>query len=376
MKKRPIAIALFSGAGGMSLGFEQAGFDIPIAIEVDLIHAKTYQINFPNCCILNKDISKINGTEVFTKTVLKSKNIDVLFGGPPCQGFSLIGKRRADDSRNKLVYQFARLVGEIRPNYFVMENVEGFLLGKASEVADSFIRRVKKAGYSIVTPIQTLDASDFKVPQKRKRVFILGFKKDLAAPIYPKPIRQNKINKNVYYPCVWDAIGDLPNVDEFDFLIKTDVYSGCLGIASDYALILRGEKRDFNDRSKKRKKSIKGLTGCLRIQHKPKTIERFVKTAPGCIEPISRYHRLSKDGLAPTLRAGTGSSNGSYTAPRPIHPVYSRCITVREAARLHSYPDWFQFHPTKWHGFRQVGNSVPPLLARAVAKSIIKVIKG
>ena len=376
MKKRPIGIALFSGVGGMSLGFEQAGFDIPMAIEADHIHAETYQINFPKCLILNRDISKINGAEVLAATVLKDKEIDVLFGGPPCQGFSLIGKRREDDSRNELVYQFSRLVREIRPNYFVLENVEGLLLGKASDVANSFIRRVKRAGYNIVTPIQTLDASDFRVPQKRKRVFILGFKKELAVPVYPKPMRRQKNKKNAYYPCVWDAIGDLPNVDEFEYLIKTDVYSGRLGNVSDYALILRGEKRDFNDRSRKRKKIGKGLTGCLRIEHKPTTVERFVKTAPGCVEAISRYHRLSKDGLAPTLRAGTGSSNGSYTAPRPIHPVYPRCITVREAARLHSYPDWFKFHPTKWHGFRQVGNSVPPLLARAVAKSIIKAIKG
>jgi len=99
---------------------------------------------------------------------------------------------------------------------------------------------------------------------------------------------------------------------------------------------------------------------------------RFTQTLPGKTEPISRFYRLDPDGICNTLRAGTPSSRGAYTSPRPIHPYLPRCITVREAARLHSYPDWFRFHVTKWHGFRQIGNSIPPLLAKAVAKEIRK----
>jgi len=106
--------------------------------------------------------------------------------------------------------------------------------------------------------------------------------------------------------------------------------------------------------------------------HTPDSIERFGKTPLGETEPISRFHKLDPDGICNTLRAGTASDHGAFTSPRPIHPVSPRCITVREAARLHSYPDWFRFHVTKWHGFRQIGNSVPPLLAQAVASKLVE----
>jgi DNA (cytosine-5)-methyltransferase 1 len=112
----------------------------------------------------------------------------------------------------------------------------------------------------------------------------------------------------------------------------------------------------------------------LRTKHSPESIERFASTPHGKNEPISRFYKLDPDGLCNTLRAGTASNKGAFTSPRPIHPFVPRCITVREAARLHSFPDWFRFHPTKWHGFRQIGNSVPPLLAQAVAEEIIKVL--
>jgi DNA (cytosine-5)-methyltransferase 1 len=116
------------------------------------------------------------------------------------------------------------------------------------------------------------------------------------------------------------------------------------------------------------------LTSSIRTQHGIKSIARFQETLPGTTEAISRFYKLDKNGICNTLRAGTPSHRGAFTAPRPIHPSTPRCITVREAARLHSYPDWFRFHVTKWHGFRQVGNSVPPLLARAIATEIIRVL--
>ena len=371
-KKRPIAIDLFCGAGGMSLGFEQAGFDVALALDNDPTHLESYSANFPRCNTGRADISKIKGKDILSRAKLAKRDIHVLFGGPPCQGFSLIGKRRIDDPRNGLIYHFARLVRELKPLYFVMENVEGIVLGKASEILQSFLRRVKRTGYDVVDPIQLLDASNFGVPQRRRRVFVLGYQRGLVAPRYPEPTSVNNGNGKINSPCVWDAIGDLPIVDDFEELLTADVYYGQLGSASKYARILRGDRRDPEDRSRKRKRKSESLTGCSRTVHTPETIRRFSKTSPGSFEPISRFHRLTKEGLALTLRAGTGRSYGSFTAPRPIHPLYPRCITVREAARLHSLPDWFRFHPTKWHGFRQVGNSVPPLLARVVAQSIFQ----
>lgn len=355
----------------MSLAFEQAGFDVVAAVDVDPIHIATHDSNFPKCKSIIADLSSLSGDDLRAHTELGEREIDVIFGGPPCGGFSIIGKRRVDDPRNELLGDFARLVEELRPRYFVVENVEGLLLEPMSEILEEFVRQVELAEYEIVSPIQVLVASDFGVPQRRKRLFVLGYRKGIAAPEYPKPLCSSNGDSAPAPPTVWDGISDLPNVQEFESLLDSDVYCGELEPTKGrYAKILRGETRDPEDLSHFREVDGDGLTGCRRIEHKPETVRRFERTRPGCYEPVSRFYRLTRDGLCPTLRAGTGKTRGSFSAPRPIHPFQPRCITVREGARLHSFPDWFRFHPTKWHGFRQVGNSVPPLLARAIGKSV------
>jgi DNA (cytosine-5)-methyltransferase 1 len=292
-----------------------------------------------------------------------------VFGGPPCGGFSMIGRRRANDPRNELLLHFARLVSELGPSCFVVENVEGLLKGPARSVLDAFVSRVGGAGYSVMTPFVSLDASDFGVPQTRRRVFIVGSDTSSRTFSYPKPTFG--VDGAAGRTTVWDAIGDLPSVDESDELLASDVYYGELDQAqSTYAKILRGEVADPDDRSLREPDGCEGLSGCLRTVHKAATVERFAATEPGSYESTSRFYRLSREGLCPTLRAGSGREHGSFTAPRPIHPLQPRCISVREGARLQSFPDWFHFHPTKWHGFRQVGNAVPPLLARAVGKAV------
>lgn len=371
-EKRPIGVDLFCGVGGMSLGFEQAGFDIVAGVDSDPIHVASHLRNFPNSRTLCADISRLSGDGLRERADLGERPIDVLFGGPPCQSFSLMGHRQSDDPRSLLLFDFARLVRELRPFYFVLENVKGLLVGDALAILESFVRRVRRAGYLVVEPIRSLDASQCGVPQRRERVFVLGYLKDLPPPQYPISAIQQNGNGDDLRPTVWDAISDLPKVENHEELLVTDVYHGELGAGSDYALFLRSEIRDQLDRSRPRLSNGDGLTGCLRTKHNPKTVRRFQKTPPGTYEPVSRFYRLPKDGLCNTLRAGTDQNYGSYTAPRPIHPVYPRCVTVREAARLHSFPDWFSFHPTIWHGFRQVGNSVPPLLARAIACNVLK----
>jgi DNA (cytosine-5)-methyltransferase 1 len=369
--RRPTSVDLFCGVGGMSLGFEQAGFEVIAAIDIEQIHVDTYLQNFPSCQVRCLDLSAVSGMAIRKETGICGAHVDVVFAGSPCQGFSLIGKRLLEDPRNLLLYDLARLITELMPSYFVVENVGGILLGDARKVLDEFIARLERNGYRVVKPIQVLDASDFGVPQRRRRVFLLGSREGLAPPKYPKALHSNGNGQGVERPNVWDAISDLPEVDEYDYLLQTDEYWGVLGQASAYARVLRGETRDGTDNSTQRSNGH-GLGGCLRTVHTPETIKRFKATEPGGVELVSRYHRLSKDGLSPTIRAGTGPAQGSFMAPRPIHPVRDRCITVREAARLHSFPDWFTFHPTKWHGFRQIGNSVPPFLARSVAKSVIQ----
>jgi len=268
-----------------------------------------------------------------------------------------------------LLLDLARLIAELSVDYFVVENVAGILLGDVKEVLLEFVRRIKEAGYCVVEPIQVLDAAEFGVPQRRRRVFVLGYKKGLVAPEYPTPSHRRDGDRTGA-PTVWDAIGDLPNISRCRYLFETDEYAGELGVPSGYASILRGESQDPQDKSRPPSRNGNGLSGCLRTSHTLETIKRFGNTRQGTSEAVSRFYRLAKNGLAPTLRAGTGPAQGSSMAPRPIHPFQDRCITLREAARLHSFPDWFHFHPTKWHGFRQIGNSVPPLLARAVASAI------
>lgn len=363
--RRPIGVDLFCGVGGMSLGFEQAGFDVLAAIDCDPIHVECYKSNFPSCSVESGDLSELSGSDVRKLTDLGDRQIDVLFGGPPCQGFSSIGKREADDPRNLLLYHFARLVREMQPTYFVVENVTGLMAGEAKAALASFVRCARRAGYSVVEPIRALAANDFGVPQKRRRVFIIGAKTSAVPPEYPCPATDGTA------PTVWQAIGDLPNIDDFPELFDSGVLHHELGEPSSYAGVLRGETPDPSDASLPRDRNGAGLTGCLRTRHTAETVKRFAATKPGHCEPVSRFRRLAKDGLAPTQRAGTGPSRGSFMAPRPIHPVHPRCISVREAARLHSFPDWVSFHSTKWHAFRQIGNSVPPRLGRAVAGSIM-----
>ena len=366
---------LFCGAGGMSLGFEQAGFEVIAAIDIEQIHVDTHRENFPSCQVRCMDLSAVSGTAIRKETGIGTAHVDVVLAGSPCQGFSLIGKRLLEDPRNLLLYDLVRLIAELMPSYFVVENVGGILLGDARRVLDEFVTRLERSGYRVVKPIQVLDAAEFGVPQRRRRVFLLGCREGLVPPKYPKALHPSGNGRGAEGPNVWDAIGDLPEVEEYEYLLGTDEYRGLLGEASAYARVLRGETRDGADNSPERSRNGHGLGGCLRTVHTPRTIKRFKATEPGSVELVSRYYRLSKDGLSPTIRAGTGPAQGSFMAARPIHPVRDRCITVREAARLHSFPDWFAFHPTKWHGFRQIGNSVPPLLARAVAQSIARALK-
>ena len=368
--QRPIGIDLFAGAGGMTLGFEQAGFDIPISVELDPIHCAIHKFNFPFWSILCRNVVELTGNEIREKLNIPNREIDVIFGGPPCQGFSQIGKHALDDPRNALISHFLRIVLELKPKYFVIENVKGLTVGKHQIFLEEVINKLSKNSYQLQLPYQVLNAANYGVPQHRERLFILGCKKGLKLPNYPQ-IQIHK--KSEAYINVWDAIGDLPEVENYPELLEIDWVKAenDYDKPSEYAKKLRGIEYFNNDYSYEREYDQTILTSSLRTKHTQQSIARFDATAQGKTEPVSRFYKLNPHGICNTLRAGTPSSRGSYTSPRPIHPLTPRCITVREAARLHSYPDWFRFHVTKWHGFRQVGNSVPPLLAKAVAQEII-----
>lgn len=378
MDKRPTAIDLFAGAGGMSLGFEQAGFDVVAAVEIDPVHASAHHFNFPETAIIAKSVVGLSGQEIREAAGIGRRSVDVVFGGPPCQGFSLIGHRMLDDSRNHLVKEFVRLVDELGAKTFVFENVKGLTLGKHRSFLEALIQAFDEVGYRVRVPWRVLNAMNYNVPQDRERVFLLGAKKGHRLPEYPQAITGAKgdlfvRNGGRPVPTCFDALSDLPDVDRYDELSKSDTLEiGRWEAPTKYSRELRCDQANAWHFGYVRKWTSKMLTSSTRTEHSAISRRRFSATREGEVEPISRFFKLSKDGVCNTLRAGTDSARGAFTSPRPIHYAFPRCITVREMARLHGYPDWFRFHVTKWHGGRQIGNSVPPPLARAVASEVIR----
>jgi len=216
--RRPIGIDLFAGAGGLSLGFEQAGFDIAAAVEIDPIHCAVHEFNFPNCAAICADASKIDAEEIRKRAGLQNVDVNVVFGGAPCQGFSLIGKRVLDDPRNRLLLEFLRLTVELNANYFVFENVKGLTIGSHRKLLDELIDAFDENGYEVLLPYSVLNAADFGVPQDRHRLFLIGAKKAFPLPQYPDP--------SIHLPpTVWEAIGDLPEADAYPELLESDTVS-------------------------------------------------------------------------------------------------------------------------------------------------------
>ncbi|MEM9507947.1 MAG: DNA cytosine methyltransferase [Cyanobacteria bacterium P01_E01_bin.35] len=378
--QRPIAVDLFAGAGGMTLGFEQAGFDVLAAVELDPIHASVHEYNFPFWTTICSSVVKTSAAEIRSQSAIGDRDIDVVFGGPPCQGFSLMGKRDLEDDRNSLVFNFLRLVLDLRPKYFVMENVRGITIGKQKKILEQIIREFRASGYQVRENPQILNAAHYGVPQNRHRLFLLGCRQDLNLPNYPLPQTNPKLKETHFpnlpsTPTVAEAIGDIPEVNHYPELELRDWVMANYGQPSEYASKLRNPAQVKDNYAYGRAYNPQLLTCSRRTKHTAQTIARFATTIPGKSDRISHFHRLDLDGLCITLRAGTASNRGAFTSPRPIHPITPRCITVREAARLHSYPDWFMFHATKWHGFRQIGNSVPPLLAQAIAREILRALE-
>ncbi len=364
---RPIGVDLFAGAGGMSLGFEQAGFDVVAAVELDPVHAAVHKYNFPRCAVLPRSVTHVSGDDIRAAAGIGNRRVDVVFGGAPCQGFSLIGQRALDDPRNGLVKDFVRIVRELDAAYFVFENVKGLTVGKHRKFLFELIEEFEAAGYEVQKDWRVLNAADYGVPQDRQRLILMGAKRGEEVPAYPTTIAER--------PTCQAALADLPDAELFEELRSSDyVETSDFGKPSKYAEPLRGLGNDAWAFGHPRKWDPSLLTSSARTEHTEISRRRFRETDQGRVEPISRFFKLPADGVSNTLRAGTDSARGAFTSPRPIHYAYARCVTVREMARLHGFPDWFRFNATKWHGARQIGNAVPPPLARAVAAAVIRAL--
>lgn len=374
---RPIGVDLFAGAGGLSLGFEQAGFDMLAAVEIDPIHAAAHSFNFPNCTTIAESVETLTGDEIRRRSRIGKRKVSVVCGGAPCQGFSLIGQRALDDPRNRLVRHFVRIVHELDADYFVFENVKGITVGKHARFLEELIAEFEAIGYKVLLPWRVLNAANYGTPQNRERLILMGCKRNKRLPEYPEALcriagTQPDKHRLPEGPSCADALGDLPDAEQFDELLKSDSVKAKFGKGSAYARRLRGLLADPADFSYPRVWDRSILTSSMRSDHTSISRRRFAETAEGAVEPTSRFFKLPSDGVSNTLRAGTDSARGAFTSPRPIHYQFARCVTVREMARLHGFPDWFRLHQTKWHGARQIGNAVPPPLARAVAAQIIK----
>jgi DNA (cytosine-5)-methyltransferase 1 len=372
---RPVAIDLFSGAGGFSLGLEQAGFDVGAAVEMASGPVATHRLNFPGTPVLPHDIADVTPVSL-RKAIIQgfadrgvpwNGDVTLCVGGPPCQGYSVGGLRRTSDKRNALVHQFRRLVTGLGSRYFVMENVPGLLLPANAPTVKRLIAAFRRAGYSVAEPF-IVDASRLGLPQARRRVLLIGWKKS-ERPVDILALKELSRAQTT----VEDAIGDLPEIEAIVSLLSKDEYVPPLRSKkrSAYANMMR---ELASGRAYHREWDGRLLTGCARTQHSIQVTRRFRDTVPGTSEPISRYRRLDANGLAPTLRAGTGPDHGSHTPPRPIHHSTPRVISVREAARLQSFPDWFRFADTKWHAWQEIGNAVPPLLGRAIGEAILDAV--
>lgn len=216
MSNRPVAIDLFSGCGGMSLGLEAAGFDVAASVEIDPIHSLVHHYNFPYGATICKDISQLSSQELLTEIKQKGfkTDIDLIAGGPPCQGFSHMGKRQLNDPRNQLVFEYVRIVSEIRPKYFTFENVPGIATGKHQKFLKELIREFEINNYSIVQPIQVLDACLYGAPQKRKRLILIGYRNDVPQPNYPAYTHSDNPNLSPL-TTVSCAISDLSEISVF-----------------------------------------------------------------------------------------------------------------------------------------------------------------
>lgn len=362
---------LFCGCGGFSLGAELAGFHSLAAVDIDPILQSGFRKNFPRTKAIQGDVGQISRAD--WRQIIGDVRPDGIIGGPPCQGFSRIGKRSKNDPRNTLIHHFYRHVEELQPKFFVMENVEGLLDEGSRDVLMSAIERVS-GRYNILGPL-VVNAADFGAATSRRRVIVVGYNPNDCDPLTVEQLRPT-IGKHA---TVADAIADLPepikasdDSENFGWARYPNISSGNL---SSYARALRSAPPEGLGWTEAIQWLEKGfVSGLFETRHSAAVAERYSKIENGKRDPISRSQRLEWNGQCPTLRAGTGAEKGSFQAVRPLHPSEARVITVREAARMQAFPDWFVFHPTKWHSFRMIGNSVSPSVSYGLLSRLLRIV--
>lgn len=342
------------------MGAVDAGIQVAFSADHDPDLTSSHPHNFSQIPLLLQDLNEVGMIDLIDEAGLKADQITGVVGGPPCQGFSNMGRREILDPRNTLVARFFDLVAELRPPFFVFENVPGILSERFRHVLDDSISSLVNH-YTILGPI-ILNASTFGAATDRPRVIVIGIDQPRS------PMEADGISSADTPATVNDALSGLPpptvgNGSKPDFGWRTIKSNDDFSV---YARSMRAPPPEVSGPMVRRAHASGRVSGFQPTRHSSAVVQRFSKIAPGARDSVSWFPRLHPDRPAPTLRAGTGRDRGSYQSMRPIHPFSPRVITVREAARLQGFPDWFVFHRTKWHSFRMIGNSIVPAMARAV----------
>jgi DNA (cytosine-5)-methyltransferase 1 len=364
------AIDLFAGAGGLSEGFRMEGFQILAANDFDRDAAATYKVNHPEVNFLDGPIQNITGKDILKAANIKKGDLDVLIGGPPCQAFSVYNHQRGfHDERSGLFREYIRIVEVLEPRMIVMENVTGMSSLEKGRAITEIYTSLIKLGYSVEHRI--LKAEEFGVPQERRRIIFFGVQNSNIIQ-WPEQTH-NKDGDKLFkkFNTVWNAISDLP-VLKIDEGFEEGGYI-CEPL-SDLQKYLRKNSTFIFNHHAPHLTSI----NIHRMQFIPQggswrdipqdLLPDGMKRARRS-DHTKRYGRLTQDGLSSTILTRCDPHWGAY-----IHPTQERTLTVREAARLQTFPDRIKFSGSRVEQYRQVGNAVPPLLGKAIAKSVKSIL--
>lgn len=371
---KPTAISLFCGAGGCSLGFKQAGYAILYANDKDVAAVETYRKNFPEATCSHEDIENLNFYEIMDNVGLQSGELDILIGGPPCQGFSTAGTRFWDDPRNHLLKSYVKALKTLNPKWFVMENVEGLLTSNKGkyvfEAANAFI----SLGYDI--RIEKIYSQEYGVPQRRKRVLIIG---NRIGHEFKMPEPTLKVSGQIFRNSdvtINHAISSLPPATHDKAQVLKPIEDSPV---DDFDLLLRENSNEITDHYSP---VIEGIQLKRISVLKP---GQTMKDLPAELQHESfkkRANRRVADGTPTEKRGGAPSGLKKLHLNEPcltitgaatrelIHPLENRPLTIRESARIQTFPDSFSFYGNASQKIQQVGNAIPPLLARIFAEHI------
>ena len=393
MTRKFTAIDLFAGSGGLSTGLEYAGFSVLFANEIESSYSESLAANHPSTEVMVDDIRSVDPTTVRKALGIRRGELDLLAGGPPCQGFSVNAPIRSnDDQRNNLFRNYLQFVDAFQPKVVLIENVPGIVSFSKGETVSAILNSLNELGYS--SSVKILFAPNFGVPQIRWRTIFLATRLNVnPLSLFPVPTHHATGNSNFSYNfkgeslklpneyiednamnphvTVWDAIGDLPSIGNGGETV-TGAYAN--QVKSEYQKFMRrGSLELTNHRCSKlgpinlRRLPFVPPGGSWRdIPHNllPKGMQRARRS-----DHTKRYGRLAKAGLASTILTKCDPHWGTY-----IHPIEDRVISVREAARLQSFPDKCIFFGSMTEQYEQVGNAVPPIFARAIGEQIVDVL--